>query len=54
MIILCSYAVEVELDPPGFAFSEGGLLVRQAHHPELVEGHVRRTDGIHQFTGPDS
>ena len=43
-MVLYGYAVEVELDPPGFAFSEGGLLVRRAHHPELVERHVRRTD----------
>lgn len=39
-----------KLDPPDFAFSEGGLLVRRAHHPELVEGHVGRTDSAHHFT----
>ena len=37
MIIPCSFAVEVELDPPVLSFRRADF-------------HVRRTDAIHQFT----
>ena len=47
---LCGRSRVRGIDPPDFAFSEGGLLVRRAHHPELVEGHVRRTEAAHNFT----